>query len=315
MRKSPYPLLCLLLILLLCLGCSRKAYVEGEKQWDYQSFRDSQSSYTSKDGIIKYIDRGEGEVILLLHGVPSSSWLYRKMIDGLVDGGHRVIAPDMLGYGNSANPDGYNIYGPEAHAERLLGLMDHLNIPRWTQVMHDAGGLWTWAMLGIDKSTVKRLIVLNSIIYESGFEPPVRMKPGIFAKISMWAYTNGITTNFLLRQLFKIGLQEDNLTKQEVEGYKKPLREGKVKGMYAFFTKTEEKLPNYSELLKSLDIPSMIIWGKHDEMLMWAPQSQAVKSDLNIKDSDVHILEAKHFIQEEKPNEINKLILEFVNRE
>ena len=50
----------------------------------YSKFRKSQKSFLSTDGTIKYIDKGKGKVILLLHGIPTSSWLYRKMIDGLV---------------------------------------------------------------------------------------------------------------------------------------------------------------------------------------------------------------------------------------
>ena len=65
------------------------------EQITYDNFRAQQKSFTSKDGVIKYIDKGEGPVILLLHGVPTSGWLYRKMIDPLVEEGYRVIAPDL----------------------------------------------------------------------------------------------------------------------------------------------------------------------------------------------------------------------------
>ena len=95
---------------------------------NYQYFRQSQKSFSSPEGNIRYIDRGQGPAILLLHGVPSSSWLYRKMIDPLVAAGYRVIAPDMLGFGSSDSPKGYHIYSESKHADRLLGLMDHLKI-------------------------------------------------------------------------------------------------------------------------------------------------------------------------------------------
>ena len=117
------------------------------EQITYDTFREQQESYTTTDGTIKYIDRGEGPVIVLLHGVPTSGWLYRKMTDPLVAGGYRVIAPDMLGFGSSDSPKGYEIYSEEKHAQRLLELMDHLAINSWTHVMHDAGGLWTWELM------------------------------------------------------------------------------------------------------------------------------------------------------------------------
>jgi len=112
----------------------------------YTDFRKSQEAFVSEDGDMKYIDRGKGEVVVLLHGVPTSGWLYRKMIDSLVDKGYRVIVPDMLGFGSSDSPKGYDLYTPEAHSKRLLALMDSLEIKNWNHVFHDAGGLWTWEL-------------------------------------------------------------------------------------------------------------------------------------------------------------------------
>jgi len=308
-------ILLLLISVFIISSCSRRSYLPSEKKWDYTKFRSSQKTFNSADGAIKFVDRGEGPVILLLHGVPTSGWLYRRMIDGLVEGGHRVIAPDMLGFGSSDSPKGYDIYSEENHAIRLLALMDHLKIDSWTHVMHDAGGLWTWEMLEKSPEKVNKLIILNSIIYEEGFHPPMRMEPGIFSKIAMWGYNNGITTKTLLNRLFDMGLNEDNLTKSDVEGYKKPLLENKTKAMYYFFTQTCNALPVYTTTLQKLKVPAMIIWGKNDEMLQWKPQSLQIQKDLNISDKDVHLLDATHFIQEEKPEDINDLILKFVSKE
>lgn len=281
----------------------------------YDEFRAQQKSFTSENGAIRYIDKGSGPVILLLHGIPTSGWLYRKMIDPIAEKGFRVIAPDMLGFGSSDSPKGYEMYSPKFHAKRLTALMAHLNIDSWTHVQHDAGGLWTWESFIKAPGKIEKLVILNSIIYEEGFHPPIRMKRGVFAKISMWMYKNGITTNLLIKQLFKLGLKENNLTKAEIEGYKRPLKEGKTNGMYYFFSNTCQDLPDYSPLIKEkINIPVKVIWGKHDEMLQWAPQADRVKADLNIAESDIHLLDAKHFIQEEKPNEIADLICEFARR-
>lgn len=313
-REDMKQIFLFLFTILLISSCSRRNYLPSEKMWNYNQFRSTQKTFSSADGEIKYIDKGEGPTILLVHGVPSSSWLYRRMIDGLVDGGYRVIAPDMLGFGNSDNPKGYEIYNGANHATRLLALMEHLEINSWTHVMHDAGGLWTWEMLKQNPKSVDNLIIFNSIIYEDGFHPPMRMKSGLFAKIAMWGYNNGITTRTLLNKLMKMGLNEDNLTKHDIEGYKKPLLENKTKAMYYFFTQTCNALPEYSEVLTNLDVPVMVIWGKNDEMLQWIPQSEQVQKDLNIDDQNIHLIDAKHFIQEEKPQEINQLILKFISR-
>ena len=284
-----------------------------EGQILYDSFRENQKSFNSSDGAIAYVDEGESDdVILLLHGVPTSSWLYRKMIDPLVAEGYRVIAPDMLGFGSSDNPKGYDIYSEENHAKRLLELMDGLGIQNWTHVMHDAGGLWTWALIDKAPSRVEKLILLNTIVYKEGFDPPVQFKKGFFARTAMWGYRNGITTNALLKGLFKSGLEENNLNKADVEGYKTPLREGKTRGMYYFFTESTESLPDYYKVHPTIDVPSTVIWGIHDEILLWEPQSERVMSEFDISPDRVHLLDANHFIQEEKPEEIVNLILEFL---
>ncbi len=300
---------------LLMYSCSSKKVIPmQEDQMSYQAFRNQQHSFQSADGTIKYIDQGVGDVIVLLHGVPTSGWLYRNMIDELAKE-YRVIVPDMLGFGSSDSPKGYDIYSESNHAKRLLALMDALEIETWNHVMHDAGGLWTFELLKQDSRRIKKLVMLNSIVFEEGFKPPMRMEPGFMAKAAMWGYRNGITTNLMLKGLFKTGLQVNNLTKQDVEGYKQPLLEGKTRAMYYFFTQTCAALPDYTSLTQEISISTRVIWGSHDEFLLWNPQKSEVMTNLSIPQADVSLIDAKHFIQEEKPEEIVLLIQSFLDKE
>lgn len=284
-----------------------------DEQLTYDRFRESQVSFNTSEGTLKYIDRGQGPVILLLHGVPTSGWLYRKMIDPLVEAGYRVIAPDMLGFGSSDSPEGYEIYAEDMHAQRLLELMDHLKIEQWTHVTHDAGGLWTWELLQQDSNRIEKLVLLNTIVYEEGFQPPIRFKKGFMARIAMWSYRNGLTTNMMLKKLFQGGMMENTLNEADIEGYKRPMLEGKTKAMYYFFTQTCNALPNYQPMIQEMDVPTNIIWGENDSFLLLEPQKEALQKDLSLKENDIHMLDAKHFIQEEKPEEIVKLIVGFMN--
>ena len=115
-----------------------------------------------------------------------------------------------------------------------------------------------------------------------------------------------------MKKLFKNALVNNNLTANEIEGYRKPLLEGKTNSLYTFFSSTCHNVPNYKETLKNLTIPTMVIWGKHDDMLQWTPIAEEVVTDLNIKPENIHIIDAKHYIQEEKTSEILELILKFV---
>lgn len=303
-------------LLVLLMSCSSQQKLTKTPMNNYTQFRALQQKFTSTDGEIAYIDKGQGEVILLLHGVPTSSWVYREMIDGLVTKGYRVIAPDMLGYGNSANPDGYDIYAHAAHAKRLLALMESLNIKEWHHVTHDVGGLWTWELLKADKTKVKSLTLLNTIVYEEGFNPPVNMTEGFKAKTAMWAYRQWLLRPLLMNGLFKSGLKKENkLDKNEKEGYKQPLREDKTKGMYYFFTQTGKPFPDNSSLFESLNIPTCLIWGEHDKMLQIQPQQERIRKKFGIRQDNFHIIDAKHFIQEEEPALVNKYILQFLNNQ
>lgn len=300
-----------ILLLFSCKPYTSTAMKTGEIT--YSQFRAKQLDFSSSFGNIKYVDQGEGAVILLLHGVPTSGWLYRNMIDEL-SRFNRVIVPDMLGFGHSDSPEGYEIYNEENHATRLLELMNHLGVPSWTHVTHDAGGLWTWELMRKDPNRIEKLVVLNTIIYEAGFDPPIRMKKGFIARTAMWSYRNGITTNMMLRGLFKTGLKENNLNKTDLEGYKTPLLEGKTKAMYYFFTQTCQDLPLYEEVLQQSNIPVAVIWGQHDEFLLWEPQKNAVIKDMKISEENIHIIDAKHFIQEEQPAALVQFIQEFCRK-
>ena len=233
------------------------------------------------------------------------------MINPLVSKGYRVIVPDMLGCGNSDSPEGYEAYDKKEHAKRILGLMEHLKIENWHQVIHDAGGLWTWEMLKIKPEKVNRLTILNTIIYEEGFHPPIKVEEDhAMSKLIKWSYSN--STNVMVCQLFKSGMDDFKMSNADVDGYKIPLKKDKTHSIHKFFTTNTKSIPDYSETLKSLNIPVQVIWGKNDEILKWEPQSKKVIADLKIKASNIHILDKNHFLQEEIPNELVSYIESFV---
>ncbi|MCD2260135.1 alpha/beta fold hydrolase [Psychroserpens luteolus] len=278
----------------------------------YTEFKAKQQFLELPEGRIAYIDEGHGAPILLLHGVPTSGWLYRHIFPELVQKGYRVIVPDMFGYGSSDSPKGYEKYHEKFQAERLSKLMEHLSINKWTHMFHDAGGLWTWELLKQQPKSIKQLIILNTIILKPGFTPPMRFGNNFLTKFVMNLYSYRLTNTMLMKGLFKSGLLENNLSKDDIEGYKMPLLQGKIKGMYYFFSKTCHNLPDYSSLLPTLEQQVLVIWGKHDEFLKWEPQQDQIKRALNIKTKNIHVIEGKHFIQEEIPEKIINLTHQFI---
>lgn len=110
--------------------------------------------------------------MVLLHGVPTSSWMYRELAAELAGGGLRVIAPDLLGFGSSDKPDDPAAYALDAQAERVLALVDELDVQRFTLLVHDMGGLVGWEMLAAAPGRVERLVILNTFAHERGWCPP-----------------------------------------------------------------------------------------------------------------------------------------------
>ncbi len=281
--------------------------------------RSHQKTLTVEGGNIAYLDMGSGEPILLLHGLPTSSWLYRHMIDDLLKRGYRVIAPDMLGYGASSKPQDYDQYAADKQADRLISLMNHLDIAEWTHVMHDAGGLWTWEMMRKASSRVKRLVILDTIAYEEGFKPPMKFKrKGKFGKFLISLYDRKLIGKMIINSTLKSGTNKHKFSKEDKRGYWLPMQEGCNKAIFQFFSsydKTKEILNQAHQMFETLDIPVTVIWGKHDKFLLGDKQIPLLQKALKIADEDVHILEdAGHFIQEEEPKKIVDLICGFMER-
>lgn len=279
---------------------------------NYESHKKKLKYYPTQEGKMAYLDEGEGPCILLIHGVPTSSWLYRKIIPILVEKGHRVISPDMLGYGSSDKPDGYEIYSDAEMGQRILDLMNYIKIESWVQVFHDGGGLWTWAMLQIDSSRVTHLFMLNTIVYQEGFKPPIKFQKGFIAKFFTRLYSfSGLSQKMAINPTFSNGMKhKEHINKTMLEGYRKPLLGNGHHGIYYFFTQTCKKIKDYSELHKSIVVPITVIWGKWDDMLDWKGNEAKVKLNFGISDEDIYLIDAKHFIQEEQPQLITKIIVD-----
>lgn len=285
---------------------------------DYQLYRKGLSYMQVEGGRMAYLDAGNGDnVILLVHGVPTNSWLYVKVANKLVAKGYRVIAPDLLGYGASDKPDGYEVYNHQNQAKRLLALMDSLKIESWTHVCHDVGGIWTWELLRMKPEKVNKLVILNTIMYTEGFEPPMRFKKSGWAKFYTWLYKSAWGSKMMMSATLKNGLSSSTqLSKKRKEGYWLPMQEGGNKAIYYFFTQTCHQMPDNRDLFNSLKMPAMVIWGSDDPMLKWAPQAELVQESLEIVDQRVHVLDgAKHFIQEEQPDFIANQISGFISED
>ena len=120
-----------------------------------------------------YVDEGpaDGPVMLCLHGQPTWSFLYRKMIPVFVAAGHRVLAPDWFGFGRSDKPVADAVYTWDFHHGSMLAFVDALGLERVTLVCQDWGGLLGLTLPNTHPSLIERLLIMNTAL-------AVGMNPG-----------------------------------------------------------------------------------------------------------------------------------------
>lgn len=124
-------------------------------------------SYWQWEGIrLAYVDAGSGPAVLLLHGEPTWSFLWRKVMPPLLAAGFRCIAPDLPGFGRSDKPIEDSWYSYERHTAAIVSLVDHLKLAHATFVMHDWGGPIGLRVATIERpNAVSRLVVMDTGIF------------------------------------------------------------------------------------------------------------------------------------------------------
>jgi pimeloyl-ACP methyl ester carboxylesterase len=124
-----------------------------------------------------YVDEGEGDPVLLLHGNPTWGYLYRDVIGPLVQSGRRVIVPDMIGFGLSEKPAREQAHTLDGHIANLVGLVRQLDLTRATVVCHDWGGPTGLSFAMSNPERVLALVVMSTWAWP---RPPADFHTRIF---------------------------------------------------------------------------------------------------------------------------------------
>lgn len=210
-----------------------------------------------------YLDVGnrEGVPVVLLRGMPTSSFLYRNIAPVLATHGFRVICPDMVGFGASSKPTDARAYAFALQAERLRALMASLGLSSWVQVAHDLGGPWTWELAHAYPECLRGLVVMNTTAYRDGFVPPAIMKLAGGAMGGMMAFMMGnrVTGPSQIKSLFRQFMaRRDLITTELVQGHALPMQEGTTRAFLAFargFDWWFQQFDRYSAALAPLMFP------------------------------------------------------------
>ncbi|MCH9668178.1 MAG: haloalkane dehalogenase [Actinomycetia bacterium] len=265
--------------------------------------------FDSSQGRVHYIDEGTGPPILLCHGNPTWSFLYRYVIAGLRDR-FRCIAPDYLGFGLSDHPTGYG-YTAEEHAGVVGELVDSLGLDGYLSMGQDWGGPISLAV-GTERSERVRGIVLGN----TWFWPAntLRMKAFSKAMSSRPMQTAVLKRNFFVERLIPMGTTR-TLTPLEMTHYRavQPSPEAR-KGVAEFPKQILAARPLLQRLARDVPAtlgtkPALLVWGMKDFAFKAAPtvpRMQATFAD-NVL---VELPDANHFIQEDAPEQIAAAIID-----
>ncbi len=260
-----------------------------------------------------YIEEGGGETILFVHGTPSWSFDFRKLISELLPE-YRCVAMDHLGFGLSDKPRIAD-YTPQAHSRRLESFILTRKFNNITLVLHDFGGPIGFQFAIQHPEKIRRLVVLNSWMWSIEGEPEfsklMKMIKNPFLPF-LYRYLN-----FSPRVIMPASFGKNKLSKKIKKHYTAPFQNRfEREGMLAFARSLVDDQKWFGELHeKSIPIrnkEALFIWGMKDPILGNAYLHRFV--DIFPNHSVLKLEEAGHFPQEENPLEIAHEIRTFMRR-
>jgi pimeloyl-ACP methyl ester carboxylesterase len=258
---------------------------------------------------------GDGDPVVLIHGVPSSSFLYRKVIDELAARGLRGIAFDLPGLGLADRPPDFDYTW--TGLGRFAGhAVDGLDLDRFHLVVHDIGGPVGLELAAAAPERIRSLTVLNTLVEVDGFKRPWSMEP--FARRGIGEAYLTTMTKPAFRMLFNLqGVANRRaVPKEEVYAYVDLLK--RDDGGRAFlkimrgFERTRAKQDLYVGALRDVPYPVQIVWGAKDPALPLETHAKAARRVAGL--DEIHALPAKHFLQEDQAPALAEHVAELASR-
>lgn len=277
---------------------------------------------------VHYVDEGPADAppILLLHGEPTWSYLYRKMIPGLVAAGHRAVAPDLVGFGKSDKPAKKSDFTFARHLEWMLEIVEGLDLRRITLFCQDWGSL-----IGITTATrlpdrFDRIVAANAGLPDAA--NPQRMleaqaasghDPTVFQRWQQYAASvdeldiSGVITGAILDE-GGVQITPTELSERERAAYDAPFPDASYQAGALVFPslvgpqfegdRPLELMAEAWRVLEEWEKPFLCAFGKADPVLGWF--DEVFKRWVPGANGQPHraFADGGHFIQEEKPDEL-----------
>lgn len=256
-------------------------------------------------------------VVLLMHGEPSWSYLYRKMIPGLVEAGCRVVCPDLMGFGQSDKPASRLDYTYERHVEWCRELLfDHLELAGVTLFCQDWGSLIGLRLVGEHPERFARVALANGGLPTGAGNKP--LSEGFVA----WLHYSQTVEDFHVGGIVSGGCVT-RLSPEVVAAYDAPFPDDRFKeGARQFPTlvPSSEEDPAFEaneaawRTLRSFTKPFLTCFSDHDPITKGADEKFHREVPGCRGQDHVTIADAGHFLQEDKGEEIAQVLVSFIGR-
>jgi len=262
-----------------------------------------------------YLDEGppKGQIVLLLHGEPSWSFLYRKMIPIFVEAGYRTIVPDLIGFGKSDKPVNMDDYTYASHTKWLMSLINQLKLKGINMFCQDWGGLLGLRIAGLNPHLFSRIVAGNTML------PNGKGKPSeAFLQWQNYSKTcDVLAINKIMQNSTMI-----ELTEAELNAYWSPFPDKEYMAGAKIFPSLVPTSPNDTAVPTNLDAwkglasftkPFLCLFSDNDPIT--AGGDKVLKKFIPGTNNMPHqtITDAGHFLQEDKGEEIANIMVDFIN--
>lgn len=262
---------------------------------------EASGKYFDVEGVKTFASiQGRGEPVLCIHGVPTSSFLYRKVLSALAKKGYKGVSIDLPGLGLSDRPEDFD-YSFSNFADFLYKAAKILKLKKFHLVVHDVGGPIGFALAARHANRIMSLTVLNTWVDVENFKKPLVMRP--FEKKIVGEAELKMLTHLTWPVMFKgMGVEKiSNIPNAEINAYVDLLKRKDNGKAFLKIMRNFDYSPEFNELcykaVQNVPYPVQAVWGANDPALTIDTFGKEIQQVAGLK--EIHALQSKHFLQEE----------------